>query len=77
MTKWISTKKKSPKKHGKYLVTMLSEDYYGDRINVIKIAYWTGIRWTYDFKTTKSVLAWQPLPKPYSRRGRIRNADSN
>ena len=62
---WIPVSERWPKENNKYLVTLTDEDYSGNNIHIIQIAYWTGLKWDLDFEECNSVIAWQPLPEPY------------
>ncbi len=65
---WHPCSDGEPKTNGTYLVTFLSESgRYADMIEVIGIAYWTGLRWLMDCDDLEDVIAWAEPPKPYER----------
>ncbi len=78
---WISVKERLPKKTGRYLVTMKEKANTKDldflnyiKVKIMIVMYNEG--WKYPTHIpewvneviTDEVIAWQPLPKPYSER---------
>lgn len=60
--RWIPVSERLPKEGGYYLVTLETKSQIGS--NVTSLGYFFGQekRW---MKSEDTVIAWQPLPKPY------------
>lgn len=63
--KWIPTSKAVPDKEGMYLTTTIFQEVYCD--------FWHGS----NFDRTELVIAWAPMPEPYSYEAWSKNRDED